>query len=540
MLKNQIVTNVLAAPLLLCLLALHAAPGWCQTPATATASAPLLDIKRFIVEGDNPLSESVTQALLAPHLGPHNDLSSIEAAATTLEKAIRDKGQAFHRVIVPAQKPDSGELRLRVLKFALANASVSGNKHFSRENILRSLPAFAPGGSPDIQDLGRQITLANEHPAKRLTVQFKESTKPDHIDADVTVRDVPAAQTFVGLTGGTRDFDNNLNRNTGYSRLTIGHQRSNLFDLDHALTLAYTTSPDHLSKVKQYGVFYWAPLYRYNTAFSAYWTKSDVDTGTVGVGGVNFNVSGRGEFFGLRANYALPKFRTISHSLSLAIDSRYFENSVSFAAGPLPKATVGSMPLALRYAMRYDQQWGSVGGNVEYAANIGGGRGNETNAYATSRGGADPRWHVVRAEADAQYNFASRWSLTTKLRGQYTNDLLIPGEQFGIGGVGSVRGLKEREGTGDRGYTATVEANAPPVYAGILPFVFADFGRRMHIAQVAGVTQNDNAASVGFGARWNWEKGLDVSLTYANVLNGISGGTPRGHDKLNFSLFYRF
>ena len=126
MLKNQIVTNVLAAPLLLCLLALHAAPGWCQTPATATASAPLLDIKRFIVEGDNPLSESVTQALLAPHLGPHNDLSSIEAAATTLEKAIRDKGQAFHRVIVPAQKPDSGELRLRVLKFALANASVSG------------------------------------------------------------------------------------------------------------------------------------------------------------------------------------------------------------------------------------------------------------------------------------------------------------------------------------------------------------------------------------------------------------------------------
>ena len=405
---------------------------------------------------------------------------------------------------------------------------------------MRSLPAFAPGGSPDIQDLGRQITLANEHPAKRLTVQFKESTKPDHIDADVTVRDVPAAQTFVGLTGGTRDFDNNLNRNTGYSRLTIGHQRSTLFDLDHALTLAYTTSPDHLSKVKQYGVFYWAPLYRYNTAFSAYWTKSDVDTGTVGVGGVNFNVSGRGEFFGLRANYALPKFRTISHSLSLAIDSRYFENSVSFAAGPLPKATVGSMPLALRYAMRYDQQWGSVGGNVEYAANIGGGRGNETNAYATSRGGADPRWHVVRAEADAQYNFASRWSLTTKLRGQYTNDLLIPGEQFGIGGVGSVRGLKEREGTGDRGYTATVEANAPPVYAGILPFVFADFGRRMHIAQVAGVTQNDNAASAGFGARWNWEKGLDVSLTYANVLNGISGGTPRGHDKLNFSLFYRF
>ncbi len=530
MLKKQLVTGMT--------LALLAAAGWCQSPAAG--DAPLLDIKRFVIEGDNPLSESETQALLARHLGPHNDLASIEAAATTLEKAIRDKGQVFHRVIVPAQKPDSGELKLRVLKFALANAGVSGNRYFSRENILRSLPAFAPGGSPDIQDLGRQITLANEHPAKRLTVQFKESTKPDHIDADIVVRDVPAAQTFVGLTGGTRDFDNNLNRNTGYARLTVGHQRSNLFDLDHALTLAYTTSPDHLSKVKQYGVFYWAPIYRYNTALSAYWTKSDVDTGTVGVGGVNFNVSGKGEFFGLRANYALPKFRSLAQSVSLAIDSRYFESSVGFAGGALPNTTVGSTPVSLRYTARYDQQWGGVGGNIEYVANVGGGRGNDVAAYTAARGTSDTHWNAIRWEADTQYNFASRWSVNTKLRGQYTNDVLIPGEQFGVGGVGSVRGLKEREATGDRGYTANVEVIAPAVYAGIVPFAFTDFGRRKHITPVATVAQSDNVASAGFGARWSWEKGLDVSLTYANVLNGIAGGTPRGHDKLNFSLFYRF
>ena len=113
-------------------------------------------------------------------------------------------------------------------------------------------------------------------------------------------------------------------------------------------------------------------------------------------------------------------------------------------------------------------------------------------------------------------------------------------EQFGVGGVASVRGLKEREATGDRGYTANVELVAPAVYAGIVPFAFADFGRRMHISPVAGITQNDNAASAGLGMRWNWEKGLDVSLNYANVINGLQGGTPRWHDKVNFSLFYRF
>ena len=286
--------------------------------------------------------------------------------------------------------------------------------------------------------------------------------------------------------------------------------------------------------------FYWIPLYGYNTGLSAYWTKSDIDTGSVGVGGVNFAVSGKGEFFGLRANYALPKVHAIAHNISIAMDSRYFESSVGFAGGALPTSAVGSTPASLRYALRSDQPWGGVGGNIEYVSNVSGGRANTALAYTTSRATAGTNWSVIRWEADAQYNFATRWSLGAKLRGQYTEDLLIPGEQFGVGGVSSVRGLKEREATGDRGYTANFELTAPVVDAGIVPYAFTDFGRRMHITPVAGVTQNDNAASAGFGARWNWEKGLDVNVSYAYVLNGIAGGTPRGHEKVNFSLFYRF
>ena len=531
MYKKQLVTAFF--------LMVFAGVGWGQTPVAGDA-ATLLNITRFIIESPNPLPEAQTQALLVPHLGSHSDLASIEAAAVTLERAIRADGHSFHWVIVPAQRPDSGVLTLRVLGFSLADVTVSGNRFFSSASILRTLPALRSGSSPNLEAIGRNITLANEHPAKRLNMQFRESTKPDHISAEVVVRDVPAAQTFIGLTGGGRDFDNNLNRNTGYTRLTVGHQRSNLFDRDHALTLAYTTSPDHLSKVSQYGVFYWMPLYGYHTSVSAYWTKSDIDTGNVGVGGVNFAVSGKGEFYGLRASYALPKTRLVAHSVSLAVDARYFESSVGFAGGVLPTTAVGSMPATLRYSARSDQLWGGIGGNIEYVHNLGSGRGNDALAYTIVRATAGTNWNVIRWEADAQYNFASRWSVSTKLRGQYADDVLIPGEQFGVGGVASVRGLREREATGDRGYTANFELVAPAVYAGVVPFAFSDFGRRIHLAPVPGVAQKDNVASVGLGARWNWEKGLDISVSYANVLNGVAGGTPRGHDKVNFSLFYRF
>jgi DNA-binding beta-propeller fold protein YncE len=44
----------------------------------------LLEVTRYAIEGPNPLSEQETQAILAPHLGTHRSLNTIEAAAVAL------------------------------------------------------------------------------------------------------------------------------------------------------------------------------------------------------------------------------------------------------------------------------------------------------------------------------------------------------------------------------------------------------------------------------------------------------------------------
>src|SRR4029079_5611559 len=181
-----------------------------------------------------------------------------------------------------------------------------------------------------------------------------EGAKPDTVDADIRVADAPPSQFFIGLIGGTRDFDNTVNRNTGYTRLTLGYQHSNLFDRDHTVTLAYTTSPEHVSRVKQFGVFYTIPFYGYNTMLTGYYTYADINSGSVGLGSQSFDVSGTGEFYGLKATYALPRFGNLIHNISRAIYERYFESNVSFAGAPLPAATVGSRPLSFRYSARLE------------------------------------------------------------------------------------------------------------------------------------------------------------------------------------------
>lgn len=539
---NRIRSGALAALCRGLVAACTVALAW--SACAQTADAPLIEIRRFTVEGENPLSEQETQAILAPHLGRHTSLSTIEAAAIALETVLRERGYSFHRVILPAQRPTEGEVKLQVLQFSLAEVAVTGNRHFSSDNILRSLPGLEPGRPPDLRQLSRQLSLANEHPSKRMTVNIKESQKPNHLDAEVRVTDVPSMQSFLAFTGGTRDVDNTINHNTGYTRLTLGHQQSNLFDLDHALTLTVTTSPDHVSDVMQLGAFYWLPLYGYNTSLSAFWSRSDVDTGTVGVGGQSFSVSGRGEFWGLRATYALPKFGQVSQHASLGFEDRFFKSDIGFQGAPALNPNVGSRPLSLRYLARAeDIDWG-IGGYLEYLVNLDGGRANDDTSYNNARAGARRGWDAWRYGLDANRALGGGWNFVGRLRGQYTNDPLIPGEQFGVGGVSTVRGLRERETTGDRGHVLNLEIHAPALSWGISPFVFYDAGERRHVTPIAGIPTSDSVASVGVGARWSWERQLEVSVTLASVLNSVSLGTApatdSGHTKFNFSLFYRF
>jgi hemolysin activation/secretion protein len=507
--------------------------------ATYAADPPLLEVKRFVVEGANPLSEGETETLLRPHLGPHQSLNTLEAAATALQEAIRDKGYSFHRVIVPAQQPTAGVLTLRILPFILDQVTVTGNQNFTSENILRSVPGLRPGRVPNVGLLSQQVSLANEHPSKRVTLQVKESTKPDVVDADLRVADVAPSQFFLGLTGGTRDEDNTLNKNTGYTRLTLGYQHSNLFNLDHTVTVAYTTSPEYVDRVTQIGAFYTVPFYGYNTMLTGFYTHSDVDSGTVGLGGQSFDVSGSGTFYGLKATYLLPRLFDVVHNVSVGWEDRYFKSNVAFGGTPLPSSTVGSRPITFRYGGKLERDQSAFAGYVEWAYNLSGGRANNDASYAAARTGADNDFDVFRYGFDASYTLGARWTLSGKFRGQYTDEPLIPGEQLGIAGASAVRGFREREITGDRGFFINLEALGPPLVADLSPLVFYDYGMRSLLAPVINSSSREHIASAGAGLRWRWQR-LDVNVTYAHVLQGAANGTDRGHDKLHFSAFYRF
>lgn len=501
--------------------------GMWLAPAQAQTAEPRFAVSAYRVEGEHPLAEAEARTLLAPYTGEAITIDRLQAAAAALEAELKDRGYGFLRVVIPPQDAQ-GVIVLRVLAFKLNNVNVSGNKDFSSDNIRRSLPALQPGQTPNLRAIARAQALANDHPSKQLAVTIQQGRSPDTVDAEVKVDDAKPLQFFASL-------DNSGTKQSGHTRLGVGVSHSNLFDRDHALTVTYSTSPDgHRDDLQQYGLYYRAPFYGLSGALAAYYTKSDSNSGTV----ANFfNVSGSGEFTGLRWTQRLLPFGSYSHAAEIGIEDRFFGSDVRFNNIPIG-TDVRSRPLLLRYSGRHDGAAHVYTGSLELAHNLSGGGSNTDAAYVATRAGADTDWQAWRYALQASRALGA-WTLNAKLRGQMSNDALIPGEQFGLGGAAGVRGFEEREGTGDQGLLGSIELLTPQIAEGLRLVAFTDAGAVRNHQAAAGVQAREGASSIGAGLRWQWRRYVSLNLDAAQVTNG-AGTTNKRDSRVHLAISLRY
>lgn len=483
-------------------------------------------VSGYAVEGENPLLPGETAALLARFTGEALTLEDLREASGALENAIRERGYGFKRVVLPPQDA-SRTITLRVLTFRLGAVNVAGNSHFDTDNIRASLPALRPGESPNLREIARNQAHANDHPAKQLSVTMREGRARDTVDADVKVEDGTPLQFFASL-------NNSGSGTTGRWRLGLGASHTNLFNRDHALTATWSTSPSHSSQVQQYGAYYRAPFYALGGTLSAYYTRSDTDSGTVAE---FFKVSGSGQFTGLRWTQRFAPIGAWSHQADVGVEDRHFENNIAFNGTPIG-VDVRSRPLLLRHEGRLEGADWQLGHALEFAANLPGGKANTDAAYAGNRAGATKGWKVWRVSLQGSM-LVSGWIASARLRGQWSDDALIGGEQFGIGGASLVRGLEEREGSGDEGIVASAELTTPALAEGLRALAFVDAGRARLLAAGGAAGSRLHAASTGAGLRFQWQKQLSLSLDWARVFDA-GGGLRRGDQRVNLSLALRY
>ena len=507
-------------------------PAFAQPQPEAAVPALRFDIQAYQVNGNTLLKPADLARLVAPFTGKQKDFSDIQRALEAIEIAYRDLGFGTTQVLLPEQNIASGVVLFNVMEPRIGRITVDGAVRNDPANIQRSMPGLREGQVPNSREIARNLLLANENPARQLTVLLRTSETDDKINATIKVtEDKPWKASL--------SFDNTGNTSTGAYRLSTGLQHANVFNRDHVATFQYITSPNHLSDVKVYGFGYRIPLYSIGSSIELVGGYSNVNSGSL----QNlFSVSGSGTIAGLRFNQHLPKLGDYEHKLVYGIDYKAFQNQVIVNGTSLvPDITVH--PASLTY-------WGTLRGDGSEAGFY---LNYTQNFFPNGNDGTDPDFKLSRTDARAGYRvyryganynraFVSDWQARFSMTGQYSDDALVSGEQFGIGGAENLRGFLEREVANDRGYRANAELYTPNLgpklgVAGLQSRLlgFFDWGNVARNSALPSESHQQTLASAGVGMRITAGPHFTLRSDYARVID--AGGTQnKGHTRLHFSL----
>ena len=538
------------AGLLLCTtIALQATHAWSQgTPQ----QDPRFDIQRFIVEGATLITNADIQAATGPFAGKSKDFADVQRALEAIERLYASKGYSAVQVILPEQELERGEVHFKVVEAKIGKVVVEGNKFFDEANVRASLPSLRPGISPNVVEIARSLKVANENPAKQSTALLRGGTEEGAVDAVIRITDEKTVKFSVSL-------DNTGTPETGAFRLAFGYQNANVWNRDHVFSAQYVISPHEAEnphsvrlwpnpRVDIYGLSYRIPLYGSGDTIDLSAGYSNVRSGQVpGLFG-QFNVAGAGAVFGARYNFNLAKRGELDHRVSLGLDWRGYDNRTTTVGGNqavLPDVTVH--PISVTYSGVFRSSASETSFYVGGYKNLPGGNDGDTKVFEAFRPGAVPGYTVWRYGIGHNQAFGDDWQGRFSVSGQATRNLLLSGEQFGLGGADSVRGFMEREVSNDNGTRYSLEAYTPD-YGGKLPWVsgfrarnvfFYDWGRVKRFNPLPGETRQQGIASVGFGIRVSHGTNFSFRLDYGLIIDdGGNQGNWEGRPHATVSYIF--
>lgn len=510
-------------------LAAAVASAW--SAETPDDGAIRFEISRFEVKGNTLLPQAQIDAVLAGFSGKQRDFGDVQRALETLEAAYHQRGFNVVTIELPEQELNGGVVVLRVVETRIGRVTVRNNRYFDEANIRRSLPALQEGRSPNLTAVSANLKQGNDNPAKQVTMKLQSGERDDEVDAVLEVKDESPWKLMANV-------DNTGTEATGKTHVGVILQNANLFGRDHLASLQYTTSAEEPGRVKVYGAGYHIPLYGSGDALDFYASYSNVDSGTIAAGAFNLAVSGKGAVYGARYTQALAKRGELESHLSYGIDVKAFKNSVQLAGTELGN-NVTVHPLSVSYQATMPIKLGEMGGQLTLLHNVPGGSNGGQDAFTLVRTGAKANYTILRVGGSVTRALDNDWQLRAIVNGQYSNDALIPGEQFGAGGATSVRGFTEREISNDSGLSVNLEAYTPNLCtrAGwncrLLGFYDSAYIHRNQA--LPSELSSTSIASAGVGARFVLSTNVNLQLDYGHVTK--AGATTRdGANRLHLRL----
>jgi hemolysin activation/secretion protein len=226
-------------------------------------------------------------------------------------------------------------------------------------------------------------------------------------------------------------------------------------------------------------------------------------------------------------------------------------------------STLDYLPLSLNYSANLNNFLGpatvglGVSANLWYSSSSSSDNGSSNNppklnglaALQSITGSAKStgHWVILRPSYSQDIMIRTNWATTIRADGQWASEPVLSTEQFGAGGVNSVRGYHEGEVFGDNGWHLSLEQQTPPHIVGMVrdntPLtirgsVYMDYAR-VFLLDPQGRQASIPLWGTGFGAAASVGSHWQAQFLFSWPLLSTST-TPKYQPFFNFALTAQF
>ncbi len=536
-------------------LALLAAAALLSSALTAAETpVPVIDIGEIRVEGVSALPALEVEKIIYPHLGPSRTADDVELARAALEKAYQDKGYKTVSVIIPAQQVQGGVVVLRVVEGKVGRLRVRGAKYNEPDAIKAGAPSLAEGKVPDFDAVQKDL-VALQSADRQVTPVMKPGVEPGTVDVDLEVKDEFPLQ-------GSLELNNRYNRNTNPLRLNGAIHYDNLWQAGHSIGFSFqsevnprtgTSTPLNRDSRHQAGTGKIIP--DDTQVYSAHYIvpKVGADWLSLMVSGTKqsslnvgsgINVLGDGVIAGMRLIASPAPKGTYFQSISAGFDYKRFDNDLTINQVAVDTPPITYFPFTTDYNGTKLWADGSTTQGVFGVTWHLRGLGDDETQFEANRAGASGGFIHFRTDFSHTQKLPEDFELFGRVQSQISPQPLVPNEQFGVGGLNTVRGYLESEALGDLGVAGSAELRTPSfTLGGTLDewrlYTFADWAGALVNEAAAGQRSRYELASVGAGTRMKFAEHFSGSIDVGVPL--IKGPyTDKQEARVTFTLKAEF
>lgn len=469
-----------------------------STPNEAVPGKPAetITVEKFEVVGSTVFSPEEFEAVTSRFTGRPISIAELFQARSAVTQLYIDRGYITSGAYIPPQTLQGGVVTIQVVEGGLEDINVTGTRRLN-PNYVRSRIAVATSPPLNRQRLLESLQLLQLNPLiENLSAELSAGSRPGTSLLEVRVTEAQSYSLQLGI-------DNGRVPSVGSFRRRLQLNEANFLGLGDNFSVGYANTRGS----NAFDGSYTLPLNPRNGTLTLSYgtTSSDIVEEPF-----NFlDIQAASRYYDLTLRQPIVESPTQEFALGLTASRRESKASYSLQGerDPFPSPGADDEGRTRISALRFFQEWTQRNSREVIAArsqfNLGIGA---LNATINADPAPDSRFFGWQGQAQWVRLLAPDTLLLLRADVQLASTALVPIEQFGLGGLESIRGYRQDLLLTDNGAFASAEVRLPILRVsqldGVLQLApFIDFGIGWNNAGRP-VQEPNTLASFGLGLRW--------------------------------------